>query len=146
MKLPFAFQPGEEMLQLARRHWLFVWPKIALGSLVALLPAGCIWYALIHFDLLDGQAARWAAAIGTTVWLAYWAVRFYFFKYRYDNDIWVVTNQRLIDSTKRNWFNHEISTTDLVDIEDITMHRVGIFGTLFNFGDVECQTAGEKRN
>ncbi len=146
MKLPFAFQPGEEMLLLARRHWLFVWPKLAAGGLAALLPVGILWYALARFDLAHGSGKQWAAAMGALVWLAYWGARLYFFKYRYDNDIWLVTNQRLIDSVKRHWFHHQMSSTDLVDIEDITMRRAGFLGTVFNFGDIECQTAGAQRN
>ena len=78
-------------------------------------------------------------------WLAYWAVRLYFFKYRYDNDIWVVTNQRIIDSVKNHWFHLQMSTADLVDIEDMSVIRSGLLNTVFDFGDIECQTAGAVR-
>ena len=145
MKLPFPLQEGEEVLTLARRHWLFVYPKLAAGIIVALLPVGVLWWAMARFDWADNGPPRLVALGATAVWLAYWAIRLYFFKYRYDNDVWLVTNQRIVDSVKNHWFHHQMSTADLVDIEDMSVVRAGILNTLFNFGDVDCQTAGAVR-
>jgi hypothetical protein len=142
VKLPFPLQEGEEVLALARRHWLFVYPKLAAGAVVALIPVGALWWAMARFDWADNGPPRLVALAITVAWLAYWAVRLYFFKYRYDNDIWVITNQRVIDSAKDNWFHLRMSTADLVDIEDMTVTRAGLLGTLFDFGDIGCQTAG----
>jgi hypothetical protein len=73
-------------------------------------------------------------------------VRGYFTWYRYHNDLWAVTNQRIVDSIRRHWFHHRMSSADLVDVEDINVVREGILPTMFNFGDVRCQTAGEVPN
>jgi len=145
MKLPFPLQEGEELLTLARRHWLFVWPKLIAGTLVGLVPPIALWWAMLRFDWADEGIPRWIALGVSLAWLGYWAVRLYFFKYRYDNDIWVVTNQRIIDSVKNHWFHLQMSTADLVDIEDMTVLRSGLLNTVFDFGDVECQTAGAVR-
>jgi membrane protein YdbS with pleckstrin-like domain len=143
VKLPFPLQEGEELLTLARRHWLFVYPKLVAGAIVALLPVGVLWWVMSRFDWTDEPPARLVALVITFVWLVYWAVRLYFLKYRYDNDIWVVTNQRIIDSVKNHWFHLQMSTADLVDIEDMSVIRSGLLNTLFDFGDINCQTAGE---
>ena len=82
----------------------------------------------------------WIAAL---VYLVYWALRIFFNWYRYNNDIWVITNQRIIDSTKTSPVTLKLSTADLVNVQDITVERDGIFRTLFNYGDVICQTAAE---
>jgi len=47
-----------------------------------------------------------------------------------------------VDSTRKNPFSHEIASTDLVNVQDITVSRNGFFPTIFNFGEVSCQTAG----
>jgi membrane protein YdbS with pleckstrin-like domain len=143
MKLPFPLQEGEQLQTLARRHWLFVYPKLAAGAAVALVPVGAVWWAMARFDWTDNGPPRLIALAATVVWLVYWVVRLYFLKYRYDNDIWVVTNQRVIDSVKNNWFHLQMSTADLVDIEDMSVIRSGLLGTMFDFGDINCQTAGE---
>ena len=142
MKLPFPLQEGEQFLTLARRHWLFFYPKLVAGVIVALMPVGAIWWAMARFDWTDNSLPRLIALGITGVWLVYWAVRLYFVKYRYDNDIWAVTNQRIIDSVKNNWFHLQMSTADLVDIEDMSVIRSGVLGTMFDFGDINCQTAG----
>jgi len=143
MKLPFPLQEGEQLLTLARRHWLFVYPKLVLGAIAGLVPVGIVWWAMARFDWTDNGLPRSVALLATAVWLVYWAVRLYFFKYRYDNDIWVVTNQRIVDSAKNHWFHLQMSTADLVDIEDMSVIRSGLLNTLFDFGDINCQTAGE---
>jgi len=72
----------------------------------------------------------------------FWAVRILLNWFVYHNDIWVITNQRLIDSYKRTPFNHTLSTADLVNLQDMTVHRRGILQTTLNYGDVVCETAG----
>jgi hypothetical protein len=145
MKFPFPLQEGEEVLTLARRHWLFVWPKIIAGGLTALVVVVGFWWGMLRLDWADNDVPRWLGLAATVAWLGYWSVRLYFFKYRYDNDIWVVSNQRIIDSVKNHWFHLQMSTADLVDIEDMSVTRTGILGTLFDFGDIDCQTAGAVR-
>ena len=145
MKLPFPLQEGEELLTLARRHWLFVWPKVVAGTVVGLVPVLALWWAMLRFDWADNDIPHWIALAATVAWLGYWGVRLYFFKYRYDNDIWVITNQRVIDSVKKHWFHLQMSTADLVDIEDMSVMRSGLLNTVFDFGDIDCQTAGAVR-
>jgi hypothetical protein len=142
MKLPFPLQEGEQLLALARRHWLFLYPKLVAGAIVALVPVGALWWAMARLDWADNALPRLIALVATVVWLVYWAIRLYLLKYRYDNDVWVVTNQRVVDSVKNNWFHLQMSTADLVDIEDMTVIRTGVLGTVFDFGDINCQTAG----
>ena len=80
------------------------------------------------------------------LWLVFWAIKAYFTWYKYQNDIWVVTNQRIVDSLKRNWFHHRMSSADLVNVEDMSVDRGGVFATMFNFGNLICQTAGSRSN
>ena len=66
--------------------------------------------------------------------------------YRYHNDIWVVTNQRLVDSFKRHPFSLRISTADLINIQDMTIERSGVLRTLMDYGNIVCQTAAEQQD
>jgi len=127
---------------ICRRHWLFLWPRIAMMAVAALVPVIVVGVAL---DLSDAYGRRTAQVywIVSFVYLAYWAVRIFLNWYRYNNDIWVITNQRIIDSAKTNPFSLKMSTADLINIQDMTLERSGILRTLFNFGDVICQTAAD---
>ena len=138
----FPLQDNERVLQVCRRHWIYLWPRIALFAVFAIVPvivAGVLLGKAGHFD---GLAARvfWIASV---VYLVYWGVRSLLAWYRYHNDIWVITNQRIIDSTKTTPFNLKMSTADLVNIQDMTVERNGILRTMLDYGDIVCQTAAD---
>ena len=143
-RLPFPLQDGEIVLKLCRRHWLYLWPRMGFMAVLALTPVVVVAVLLSKADALDGTIGKvfWIAA---AVYFAYWAVRILLGWYRYHNDIWVVTNQRIIDSTKTTPFNLKISTADLVNIQDMSVERDGIVRTVFDYGDIVCQTAAENQ-
>jgi hypothetical protein len=140
--LHFPLQDNEQVLMICRRHWIYLWPRIALMTLFAIVPPIVVGIVLGRGGWFDGTAAKvfW---IASAVYLVYWAVRIFLDWYRYNNDIWVITNQRLIDSNKSNPFNLKMSTADLVNIQDMTVERDGIFRTMLDYGDIVCQTAAD---
>ncbi|MCE7927153.1 MAG: PH domain-containing protein [Dehalococcoidia bacterium] len=145
MKLPLELQAGESVLLLGRRHWLYLWSKLVAVALAGILPIVALTVLVAMLAGLDGLAGKVVLALDV-LWAGYWLIRGYFTWYRYNRDMWIVTDQRLIDSVKRHWFHHRMASADLVDIEDIAVVREGLLQTLFNFGDVRCQTAGEQPN
>jgi hypothetical protein len=145
MKLPFALQAGEIVILHRRRHWMHLYPRLALQALFGLLPVAILTtFAWLGPGL--GSTAGSVILLLDVLWAGYWAVRVYFTWYRYNNDIWVITNQRIIDSLRRHWFHHRMASADLIDVEDIAVRREGPLQTMFNFGDLRCQTAGNEPN
>jgi hypothetical protein len=135
-------QDNEQVLMICRKHWIYLWPRTALIAIFAVVPVVVATVLVSKSVGLGGTAGRvyWIVAL---VYVLYWAVRGFLNWYRYHNDIWVVTNQRIVDSTKTNPFSLKISTADLVNIQDMTVERSGVFRTMLNYGDVICQTAAE---
>jgi hypothetical protein len=74
---------------------------------------------------------------------AYRSLKAFLAWYRYRHDIWVITNQRLIDSYKRHPFDLKIASADLVNVQDMSVERKGVLRTMLNYGDIVCQTASE---
>jgi len=140
MDLPVQLQGGEEVIQVIRRHPASLWGRLALIALVIII-ALIVW---INFggDGTMGTLLNIAfilvivggLLIGFMVW------------YRYRNDLWVITSQRLIDVTRSTPFNQQITTASLTNVQDISIRRKGIFNTMLNFGDVICQTASAASN
>ena len=60
-------------------------------------------------------------------------------------DYWIVTNQRTIHAELKGIFSREISSVNHDKIQDITVKVQGFFPTLFHFGNLHIQTAGEFR-
>lgn len=145
IKLPFTLQGDETVLLVARRHWLYFSLRMAWVVAATILPPLAALFLVRATYGFDGMAGRITMAI-MALWILAWAIRAYFTWYRYQNDIWTVTDQRLVDSIKRHWFHHLMASADLVDVEDIRIVRNGFLQTMFNFGDVRCQTAGEVPN
>ena len=145
LKLPFELQSDETVLLFARRHWLYFYARLAamlLALLVGLVGGILLVLKTFGFDGIPGTGA----AVAIVLWSGFWAVRSYFHWYRYNNDLWAVTDQRLVDSLKKHWFHHQMASADLVDVEDIRVVKEGLLQTVFKFGDVRCQTAGEVAN
>jgi hypothetical protein len=135
--LPLPIQPGERVLLLRRRHWMFLWPTVLLNLLLGLIPtAAFIW--LIDQIGIEGSVANIIIAI----YLVFFLIRLIFVWYKYRHDFWVVTNQRVIDIKRNHPLNMQISTADLVNIQDMTIRRNGLLRTMLDYGDVVCQTAG----
>lgn len=139
-RVPFPLQSDERVIQLVRKHWLYLWPRAVLMVLFALVPVSLIAFALSWAGQYDGIVAKifWIVA---AVWMLYWFARILLNWYRYHNDIWVITNQRIVDSLKTTPFSHRLSTADLVNVQDMTVERNGILHTMFNYGNIICQTA-----
>jgi uncharacterized membrane protein YdbT with pleckstrin-like domain len=59
-------------------------------------------------------------------------------------DLWLVTNYRVVNVEQHSLFSRTISELDLAKVQDITSEIKGVIPSIFNFGDVHIQTAGEK--
>ncbi len=59
-------------------------------------------------------------------------------------DTFVVTNERMIDTTQSAFLSMEIASADLDQIQDVRGKIAGFLGGLFRFGNLETQTAGSK--
>ncbi len=73
----------------------------------------------------------WIAAF--TVWLDYYL------------DIWIVTDQRILDVEQVGLFSRVVSEVDLEKIQDVTSEVHGMPATIFGFGDIQVQTADEEK-
>jgi hypothetical protein len=139
VSLPFPLQDGERVLALRRKHWIFLWPKIGVYIAIGIVPVLVARWLLAQAGILDDISGPiW---ILTALWLVFWGIRAVLTWYRYQNDIWTITNQRLIDSRRKHPFDLTVSTADLINVQDMSVARNGILATVLDFGDIICQTA-----
>lgn len=141
MRLPVQLQPGESVVLVVRRHWFFLVLPLALALLVMLVPPAVL---LTVVERTDGP--RLLDTVIVVVSIAYLVAlgfRAYFVWYAWAHDVWVITNQRLVDGQKRDWFHEEVSTADLVHVQDVALDRHGVLATFLGFGDLRVQTAAE---
>lgn len=129
---------GEKTVLLLRRHWItnVKWWLTTLLMLIApfflgdlppfsLLPTrfglviGMMWYLFVFAFVLE-QAFTW-----------------YF-------NVSVITDERVIDIDFISLIHKRVSDAEIEKIEDVTYKMGGILGTMFDFGTIYIQTAGER--
>jgi len=140
-RVPFPLQAQERILQISRRHWFFLWPRSIMLLIYALAPPIIIGVVLDWIGAYEDVVAQvfWIAA---ALWILFWGIQVFLNWYRYHNDMWVITNQRIVDVYRKHPPHKRIASADLVNIQDMTVERHGLFATALGFGDVVCQTAG----
>lgn len=141
MRLPVQLQPGESVVLLVRRHWFFLVMPLVAALIAMLLPPAVLVAIVVRTGgpkLLDA-----VLLIVSLVYAVALGLRAYFVWYAWAHDVWVITNQRLVDGQKPDWFHEKVSTADLVQVQDVGLDRTGLLATLLRFGDLRVQTAAE---
>ena len=142
----FELEPGEHVVKEARKHWfLFVLELLPYVILVAVpyaLPnVFALHPALIPFlPLLDIQNPLVRAVLGVyllIVWTGAWNAFT-----RYFLNLWVLTNQRIVDIRQRGYFRRRVSSLLIGRVQDVTTNVNGILPSLLGFGTINVQSAG----
>ncbi len=138
-------RPDEQVLAIVRPHWLVILPAILLTGALGLLPPFVVW----GVNAVDLGVNGPGAAVGITIISAFYltlATYFYIRWLDYYLDVGVVTDKRVVDIDQLGLFRRNVDELDRKVIQDVTVSRHGFLQTIFNFGNLEIQTAGERRN
>lgn len=137
----FSPQAGEEMWALVRRHRFFLYAKGFLTLLVGVAPLVALGYGFARFGELGEDSQQWSLATISAIWLANWCFRFYLLRYRYHNEVWLVTDRRLVHIYRRHWFKGGSNAVELAEVAQVTVARSRLWGWLLGYGDVHCWRA-----
>lgn len=139
-----AFEDDEILVAKVRKHWwpLFMW-GVRMVSL-ALLPLIVFGVFMAFGKEQITERITYIFGLFYSMWVAVLWVLFFIEWTDYRFDMWVITNQRVVDIDQAGLFARDIATVRLDDIEDITVEMYGFFNTIFKFGTIMVQTAGSK--
>lgn len=130
---------NEEVLLLVRAHPATLVPALFTTALMGIIPIivnivlvnyvnsteliviNIFWYSMI-FSYLFWQIFRWMYNVG------------------------IVTNERIVDVDFTMIIRKQLSGTSLAKVTDVTERTSGFVRSLFQYGDVYVQTAGEEQN
>jgi hypothetical protein len=82
--------------------------------------------------------------LGLSVYLLFIWLLFFFSIIDYLLDLWVITDRRIIDIRQNGFFSRTISEQMLSKIQDISSDTHGFWQTIWKYGDLTVQNAGEK--
>lgn len=137
-------KPNEHVLMFLRRHWIVVFKIVLMNSFFAILPI--IVYIILqgYTAVLEVEAYRAFLTILASAFYLF-VILFAFANFvDYYLDVWIVTNERVINIEQKGLFSREISEKELGNMQDITSDVDGFWATILNYGNVYIQTAAEK--
>ncbi|MSR84964.1 hypothetical protein EXS71_00785 [Candidatus Uhrbacteria bacterium] len=137
--------PGEKLIYCLRRHPITLASLVICMVILLLAPFGIFQYLQIYQpDLLADQAMMTVVLLGGSIFFLYaWLFLFQNFV-DWAMDLWIVTNKRILNIEQQGLFGRTASELRIYRIQDVTSSVNGFFHTMFDFGDVEIQTAGER--
>jgi hypothetical protein len=140
-----GMKPDEEIIFFLRRHWFAILPIIFGLIVVSILPFAAYFVILqVEPGVLTVQANLVLFILGTSIFFLYaWLFLFQNFADWY-LDVWIVTNQRIINIEQRGLFGRVMSELMLYNVQDVTSEVKGFIQSMFDYGIVHIQTSAEK--
>ncbi len=134
-------QTDEEVLMVVRKHWF-----IHLLDSTGVLITGIVPFVLVLIIAPFVAANAAVVTFLTAAWLLIvWMMLFTVWT-NYYLDIWIVTDKRIINIDQIGLFRRDVSTLRVERVQDIKVETHGFFATIFNFGNLQVQTAGPEAN
>ena len=84
--------------------------------------------------------------VGAGIWYLLVLAFFHYTWIDFYMDMAIITDDRLIDISQHGIFHRAISEVSLLRVQDVNATTKGIFQTIFNFGRVDVETAGDIPN
>ena len=139
----FAQKGYEKIMYVVRRHWITFLPVIIFFVVLLAIPAVLYWLILNTLSALLQNPIYYVATV-LLAGIYYLSVVLFFYTYfvTFHLDLWVITNDRLLDVEQKTLFARTVSEVDLYQIQDASSEVHGIFPSIFNYGNLNLQTAG----
>jgi hypothetical protein len=133
---------GEKIIMVIRKHPI-VYIRITSVFIICVLMPILIFYALAPGYGLYGNYSNINIVINLFVcaYLLYGMLLIVIAWMNEQFDLFILTDQRLIDYTQVSFLKKTVSSTPLQHIQDTTSSITGFFQTLLNYGTVDVQTA-----
>ncbi len=123
----------EEIVRVVRRAGITLVPSIGLGASLVLLDFFLIawWFQFRTWGPVGFTAVLvFAFGLGARGW------------YIWSKNILAITNQRVIDMNQHGMFQRTVAETTYDKIQDVRYTIKGVWQTMFRFGAIVIQTAG----
>lgn len=137
----------EKVEYILRRHWFTFLPKIILFLFLAVVPVllyfmiQTLYPTLFDHGVVFALGLVFASAFYLSILVFFYTEFIVFYL-----DMWVVTNDRIVDVEQLGIFSRSISELDLFRIQDVTADVHGAFATLIDYGTVTIKTASNNIN
>lgn len=135
---------NEEIVQVLHRNWFYLLTQFLLLLIIVVFFFAAIVFLPIFFpDFIGPESKDFRLFLENFFLLIVWIYGFLIW-IDYYFDIWIITTERIVNIEQKGMFSREVSEMEYSKMQDITTEVVGFLPTVFNYGDVKIQTAGER--
>jgi len=135
---------NEEVIEVIHRHWLNINLQFLMLFFFTAVTLGVMFILPFFFPVLLGAyTVSLFHFVENTFFLCIWIFSFLIW-IDYYFDVWIITNERIVNIEQKGLFNRYISELNFRNIQDVATVVEGIVPTMFNFGEVSVQTAAEQ--
>jgi len=146
------FDQDERLIWEVRKHPIGLFFIYATGGLIALMMFAIfiVGASVIDTDALDlgvdvGAYRSVSILIGLLIG-SFSLVVAAIAGYLYKNNVMLVTSDKIAQVLYRTIFDRKISQLSIGDVQDVTVTQKGILASMFNYGTIVIETAGEQQN
>jgi len=137
-------KPDEQVLLVLHRHWFDIISQFFILLAMTFVLIGSFFILPTIFpDIAHGQFTNLFLFLENLFFMFIW-ITFFLVWVDYYFDVWIVTDQRIVNIEQKGLFAREVSELELEKIQDITTDVNGLIPTFLNFGDLQIQTAGKE--
>jgi len=130
-------EKNEEVIKIIRRYYITLAFPIFIDGLIILADFFFLTWLL--------KKGTWGLVVFVAILVFFMllAVRSWII---WSLNVLVITNKRLIDIDQKGFFERIVSECTYDKIQDVSYKIKGIWQTLFHFGNIQIQTAGNQAN
>lgn len=143
---PFVvLQPGERVVCDIKRHPIgIIGQYIVTGFLIVV----ALVVALVVGPMLNAEAGSDQASMllysGVALLIVVALIFLAISSYIYSKNQWIITSDSLTQILQPSLFGRQVSQLSLNNLEDITVQQNGVLQSMFNYGTLNAETAGER--
>jgi len=137
---------NEIVMDIVKRHWIGM-AYILVSALVGLLAVVAV-AVLAMGDIKNATSSdsfKLIAGLGIIV-LGIVGFMTLLIIYVYRRSQIILTDKSLVTIVQRGLFNRKVSRLSMSNVEDVSCEQKGLLPTIFNYGTLTVQTAGQEDN
>ncbi|MDQ1283850.1 MAG: bPH 2 protein [Patescibacteria group bacterium] len=134
---------GEKILQVIHRHWFDILIQfVVVFAMLAIFFVSAVYLPLLFPALRESLGQMLFIFLENLFFILTWFT-FFLIWIDYYFDVWIVTDQRIVNIEQKGLFSRVVSELELENIQDITTDVKGVIPTFLNYGNLYVQTAAE---
>ena len=139
-------EPDEKIVVVLHRHWFTFFRSVIGLIFLGVVPAGIVWWwaGYAGWELIPGTLGHTLLVMAGALFELFVWILIYGFWLDYYLDTFIITDKRLVDIEQSGLLGRTVAEQRLYRVQDVTSEAQGLLATMFHFGNVYVQTAGEK--